>query len=86
MAKFNFSKTFNIQPSVMKEIVMRGNPNSPYSKTLKLKVGEAFVIYNATLADVHLPYTKAKKLGIKFATKSNFRLGDRKGLLVTRIS
>ena len=86
MAKYNFSKTFKMDPSVLKQIAIKGDPNSPYAKTLKLRVGEAFVVYNATLDDVYLPYSRAKKLGMKFVTKSNFRLGEKKGLLVTRIS
>jgi hypothetical protein len=86
MAKYNFSKTFMMDPSVLKQIAIKGDPNSPYAKTLKLRIGEAFVVYNATLDDVYLPYSRAKKLGMKFVTKSNFRLGEKKGLLVTRIS
>lgn len=86
MAKFNFSKVFKLDPSVVKAITSRQDPNSPYTRTLNLKVGEGFVIYNCGLSDVHLPYSRAKKLGIKFVTKSNYRLNDRKGLLVVRIA
>lgn len=81
-----FSKKFKMSPAQAKEITSRGNPNTAYAKTLSLKVGEAFVIYGKTIQDVYLPYTQAKKLGIKFVTKSNYRLGDKKGLLVTRIA
>lgn len=86
MTKFKFSKTFKVTPSDLKQLSVRGNPNTPYAKTLKLKVGEAFVIYGKKVEDVYLPYSQAKKLGIKFVTKSNYRLGDKKGLLVTRVA
>jgi hypothetical protein len=86
MAKFQYSKVFKPSQQVVQEVTVRRNSNSPYSRTLSLKVGEAFVIYNASLGDVHLPYMRAKKLGIKFAVKSNFRINDKKGLLVLRVS
>jgi hypothetical protein len=86
MAKFQFSKVFKASPQVVQEVTVRRNSNSLYSRTLNLKVGEAFVVYNANLSDVHLPYMRAKKLGIKFSVKSNFRIGDKKGLLVLRVS
>lgn len=81
-----FSKVFRPSVEVVRQVTTRRNSNSAYSRTLSLKVGEAFVIYNASLSDVHLPYMRAKKLGIKFSVKSNFRLGDKKGLLVMRVS
>lgn len=84
--KYMFSKTFKPSVEVVRQVTARRNSNSAYSRTLNLKVGEAFVIYNASLSDVHLPYMRAKKLGIKFSVKSNFRLGDKKGLLVMRVS
>jgi hypothetical protein len=46
MAKHNFSKIFKMDPMVLKQIAIKGDPNSPYAKTLKLRVGEAFVVYN----------------------------------------
>ena len=85
MAKYNFSKTFKMSPMALKEISIRGNPNTPYAKALSLKVGEAFVVYGKTIEEVYLPYSRAKKLGMKFATRSNYKLGEKKGLLVTRI-
>lgn len=84
--KHVLSKVFKPSIDVIREVTIRRNSNSVYSRTLNLKVGEAFVIYNASLSDVHLPYMRAKKLGIKFSVKSNFRLGDKKGLLVLRVS
>lgn len=86
MAKFQYSKVFKPSQQVVQDVTVRRNSNSPYSRTLSLKIGEAFVIYNANLGDVNLPYMRAKKLGIKFAVKSNFRIGDKKGLLVLRVS
>ena len=86
MTKFNFSKTFKMSPSELKTLSARGDPNTPRAKTLNLKVGEAFVIYGKTIEDVYLPYSRAKKLGMKFITKSNYRLGEKKGLLITRVS
>jgi hypothetical protein len=84
--KHVLSKVFKPSIDVIREVTIRRNSNSVYSRTLSLKVGEAFVIYNASLSDVHLPYMRAKKLGIKFSVKSNFRLGDKKGLLVLRVN
>ena len=84
--KHVLSKVFKPSIDVIREVTIRRNSNSVYSRTLSLKVGEAFVIYNASLSDVHLPYMRAKKLGIKFSIKSNFRLGDKKGLLVLRVN
>ena len=84
--KHVLSKVFKPSIDVIREVTIRRNSNSVYSRTLSLKVGEAFVIYNASLSDVHLPYVRAKKLGIKFSVKSNFRLGDKKGLLVLRVN
>jgi hypothetical protein len=84
--KHVLSKVFKPSIDVIREVTIRRNSNSVYSRTLNLKVGEAFVVYNASLSDVHLPYMRAKKLGIKFSVKSNFRLGDKKGLLVLRVN
>jgi hypothetical protein len=84
--KHVLSKVFKPSIDVIREVTIRRNSNSVYSRTLSLKVGEAFVVYNASLSDVHLPYMRAKKLGIKFSVKSNFRLGDKKGLLVLRVN
>jgi hypothetical protein len=86
MQKFLYSKTFKLSQSALSELSERRNNNSPYSKTLNLQVGEAFVIYGRTRSGVPLPYGKAKKKGIKFITKSNYRIGDKSGLLVTRIA
>lgn len=86
MAKFSFSKVIKLKPSDLKDISNRGNPNTPYAKTLALKVGEAFVVYGKTIEEVYLPYSRAKKLGMKFITKSNYRLNDKKGLLVARVA
>jgi hypothetical protein len=84
--KYAFSKVFKPTVDVVRQVTSKRNSNSPYSKTLSLRVGEAFVIYNASLSDVHLPYTQAKKLGMKFSVKSNFRMNDKKGLLVLRVN
>ena len=84
--KHVLSKVFKPSIDVIREVTIRRNSNSVYSRTLSLKVGQAFVVYNASLSDVHLPYMRAKKLGIKFSVKSNFRLGDKKGLLVLRVN
>ena len=86
MSKFSFSKVIKLKPSDLKDISSRGNPNTPYAKTLALKVGEAFVVYGKTIEEVYLPYSRAKKLGMKFITKSNYRLNDKKGLLVARVA
>ena len=86
MSKFSFSKVIKMSPSDLKGISSRGNPNTPYAKTLALKVGEAFVVYGKTIDEVYLPYSRAKKLGMKFITKSNYRLNDKKGLLVARVA
>ena len=86
MSKFSYSKVIKLKPSDLKDISSRGNPNTPYAKTLALKVGEAFVVYGKTIEEVYLPYSRAKKLGMKFITKSNYRLNDKKGLLVARVA
>jgi len=85
MSKFAFSKVFKFPSSEVKKLHIRGNPNTPYARTLSLKVGEAFVVYNKKLEDLGLPYSQAKKLGMKFTTKSNFRHGDKKGTLIVRV-
>jgi hypothetical protein len=85
MSKIACSKVFKMSSVEVKKLQIRGNPNTPYARTLALRVGEAFVVYNKKLEDLGLPYSQAKKLGIKFTTKSNFRYGDKKGTLIARI-
>lgn len=85
MPKLTFSNTFKISPAEVKKLRSR-NVNSVYSKTLNLEVGEAFVIFDKTLCDVNIPYGTAKQRNMKIATKSNYRAGNRQGLLVTRIA
>ena len=84
--KYSFSKTFKLASSEIKRLKSKGDPNTPYARTLALKPGEAFIVYNKKLEDLGLPYSQAKKLGMKFTTKSNYRVGDRKGTLIVRIS
>lgn len=86
MKKFSFSKPIMFSASEIKSLKTRGNPNTPYAKVLSLKVGEGFVVYGKTQEEIGLPYQQAKKLGIKFTTKSNYRVGDKKGTLVVRVS
>lgn len=86
MKKFLYSKTFKLSPSALSELSERRNNNSPYSKTMRLQVGEAFVVYGKTRSEVPMPYGQAKKKGIKFVTRANYRIGDKTGLLVTRIA
>ena len=85
MPKLTFSNTFNISPTEVKRLRTK-NVNSVYSKTLNLEVGEAFVIFDKTLSDVNIPYGIAKQRNMKIVTKSNYRTGNRQGLLVTRIA
>ena len=86
MKKLAYSKSIMFTPTEIKSLKSRGNPNTPYAKTLALRVGEGFVIYGVKQEDVALPYQTASKRGIKFTTKSNYRVGDKKGTLVVRIS
>lgn len=85
MKKYSFSKTLSFSQNEIKNLKSRGNPNTPYAKTLALKVGEGFVVYGTTQEELGLPYQQAKKLGMKFCTKSNYRVGDKKGTLVFRV-
>ena len=86
MRKYSFSRVFKLPSAEVKKLKSKGDPNTPYARTLALRPGEAFVVYNQKLEDLGLPYAQAKKLGMKFTTKSNFRFGDKKGTLVVRIS
>jgi len=83
MKKPAFSKTFTLSPNELRTLRVK-DPNTVYQKTLSLKPNEAFVIWGASLCDVNIPYMQAKQRGIKISTKSNYQMGDRKGLLVTR--
>lgn len=86
MKKFACSKSLTFSQSEIKALKSRGNPNTPYAKTLALKVGEGFVVYGAKQEELALPYQTARKLGIKFTTKSNYRVGDKKGTLIVRVA
>jgi hypothetical protein len=45
MKKFSFSKPIMFSASEIKSLKTRGNKNTPYAKTLTLRVGEGFVVY-----------------------------------------
>ncbi len=81
----SFSRVIKMPASVVKQVTLRGDPNSAYAKTLLLKPGEGFVVYNKKTTDLSLPYQQASKLGIKFIARSNFRMGDKKGTLIYRL-
>tara|TARA_R110000868_G_scaffold342856_1_gene603835 strand:- start:104 stop:364 length:261 start_codon:yes stop_codon:yes gene_type:complete len=85
MTKFSFSRVIKMPASVVKQVTLRGDPNSVYAKTLSLKPGEGFVVYNKSTTDLSLPYQQAAKLGIKFIARSNFRMGEKKGTLIYRL-
>ena len=74
-----------IPASVVKQISVRGDQNSPYAKALALKPGEGFVVYGKSSVDLSLPYQQASKLGMKFIARSNYKHGDKRGTLVYRM-
>ena len=85
MSKFSFSRVVKMPASIVKQVTLRGDPNSVYAKTLSLKPGEGFVVYNKNSTDLSLPYQQAAKLGMKFIARSNFKMGQKKGTLIYRL-